>query len=317
MLRALLDPRRWSASVALDRVPTLLLAGAAAAVAVGGYEHAFLYHRGYSEVATIGTLFLLNAIASLLTILLLLARRPLAFVAGSLVVSVGSIVAILLTRTSGGLFGFRESGYDGHAVITIGAEVVAVVLTVAGAALAGRRLLGGVPAARPAGMSDGETSVRTVVAVAVTVVLGGATLGIAQGRDEQPSAPIASDATQTTTDRTTPRATTKDEGPQAANPDRGAGAIGGEAAARSRALFTDRCSGCHRLADAGASGRIGPDLDAVLPTVSAAKIREAIVDPDAEATPGFSTGRMPSFADELSQQQLDELVDYLEAVTAP
>lgn len=300
MLRALLDPRRWLAPVALDRGPTLLLAGAAVAVGVGGYEHAYLYHHGYSEIATIGTLFLLNAIGSLLTILLLLVRRPLAFVAGSLAISVGSIVAIVLTRSSGGLFGFRESGYDGHALVTVGAEAVAVVLTVAGAALAGRALLGGGVGPRPARPSDREASVRTVAGVAVTVVLGGAALGIAQGGSQSPApAPIANDTTS-------PRTTGS-----------GAPAISGAAVDRSRALFSDRCSGCHRLADAGATGQIGPDLDAVLPGVSAAKVRQSIVDPNAEATPGFPTGRMPSFAGQLSPQQLNELVDYLKAVTTP
>jgi mono/diheme cytochrome c family protein len=290
MLRALLDPRRWLAPVTLDRGPTLLLLGAAVAVAVGGYEHAHLYHQGYSEIATIGTLFLLNAIGSLLTILLLLARRPLAFVAGSLAISVGSIVAIVLTRSSSGLFGFRESGYDGHALVTVGAEAVAVVLTLAGAAWAGRALLAGGTAEAAARPSDGETSARTVFAVAVTVVLGGATIGIAQGGGgEQPPAPIAEQPATTA-----PEEATDAEG---SAPEDGGAAVSGPAVERSRALFADRCSGCHRLSDAGASGRIGPDLDAVLPSETAAKIRESIVDPDAEATPGFSTGRMPSFAD--------------------
>lgn len=310
MLRALLEPRRWIAPATLDRGPMLLLLGAAVAVAVGGYEHAHLYHQGYSEVDTIGTLFLLNAIVSLLTILLLLARRPAAFVTGSLVISVGSIVAIVLTRSSSGLFGFRESGYDGHALVTVGAEVVAVVLTLAGAALAGRALLGGERTAPVAWPSDGETSARTVFAVAVTVVLGGAALGIAQGGGEQVPAPIAHEATTTA-----PADEATDAEGSGAPADADDAAVSGPAVERSRALFADRCSGCHRLSDAGASGRIGPDLDAVLPNETAARIRQAIVEPDAEATPGFSTGRMPSFADELSQQQLDELVDYLEAVT--
>lgn len=306
MSRTLLDPRRWLAPVDLDRGPTVLLLGAAAAVAVGGYEHAHLFHDGYSEITTIGTLFVLNAIGSLLVILALLARRPLIFVAGSLAVSVGSIVAIVLTRSSGGLFGFRESGYDGQALVTIGAEAVAVVLTVAGAALAGRALLGErpEPAAR---RSDRETSARTVAAVAVTVVLGGAALGIAQGGGSQPAAPIESDSTPAT-----PGATTTGS---AAAADGGAPAISGAAVDRSRALFSDRCSGCHRLSDAGASGRIGPDLDAVLPGQTAAAIRESIVDPNAKGTPGFPSGRMPSFDGQLSAQQLNDLVDYLVAVT--
>lgn len=123
---------------------------AALAVAVGGWEHAYLYHRGYADIDTIGPLFLINAVASLGTVLLLIARRPLPFVVLSLAISVGSLVAIVLTRTTG-LFGFEESGYDSRAVLTIVAEVVAVVLTVAGALLARRDLRGGAPVGAPAG----------------------------------------------------------------------------------------------------------------------------------------------------------------------
>lgn len=309
MLRALLEPRRWLAPVDLEWGPTALLMGAAAAVAVGGYEHAHLFHNGYSEIKTIGTLFVANAVGSLLVILALLARRPSIFVAGSLAISVGSIVAIVLTRSSGGLFGFRESGYGGQALVTIGAEIVAVVLTVAGAALAGRALLGGERSEPAARRTDRETSVRTVTAVAVTVVLGGAVLGVAQGGESRPPAPIASDTTPSGSGQATSPAA-----PDAAT-DGGGPTISGAAVERSRALFSERCSGCHRLSDAGASGRIGPDLDAVLPGQSAAEIRASIVDPNAKGTPGFPSGRMPSFADELSEQQLDELVDYLVAAT--
>lgn len=300
MPHALVDPRNWLAPVALGRAPALLLAGAAVAVGVGGYEHAYLYHHGYREIATIGTLFVLNAVASLLVILLLLGRRPLAFVVGSLAISVGAIVAIVLTRSSGGLFGFREAGYDGHALVTVGAEAVAIVLTVAGVALAGRTLLGGEQPERAARPSDRELSVRTVTAVAVTVVLGGAALGVAQGGDESPSTPPVANGT------TSPSSGTAT----------GGAAVSGAVADRSRALFSDRCGGCHRLADAGTSGQIGPDLDAVLPGQSAASIRRSIVDPNAKSTPGFPSGRMPSFAGELSQRQLRELVDYLKAVTS-
>ena len=35
--------------------------------------------------------------------------------------------------------------------------------------------------------------------------------------------------------------------------------------AEGRRLFADRCATCHALADAGAIGRVGPDLDAVAP----------------------------------------------------
>lgn len=128
---------------------------AALAVAVGGWEHAYLYHRGYSDIDTIGPLFLINAVASLGTVLVLLARRPLPFVLLSLAISVGSLIAIVLTRTTG-LFGFEESGYDGRAVLTIVAEVVAVVLTVAGAVLARGDLRGPAPGRAPTMDRTGE-----------------------------------------------------------------------------------------------------------------------------------------------------------------
>jgi hypothetical protein len=117
-------------------LPLAVLAAAAVAVGIGAWEHAHLYHDGYSSIRWIGPLFLVNAIASLAVILALIARRPVVFALGSLAISVGSIVAIVLTRNGSGLFGFRESGYDATAGLTLGAEVVAVLLTVAGVALA-------------------------------------------------------------------------------------------------------------------------------------------------------------------------------------
>ena len=35
-----------------------------------------------------------------------------------------------------------------------------------------------------------------------------------------------------------------------------------------RRLFNDRCATCHALADAGAVGRVGPDLDVLAPSVA-------------------------------------------------
>lgn len=149
MTSPLLDPARWLAPRDLPAAATALLGAGALAVAVGGYEHAHLYHQGYSEIHAIGPLFLVNAVASLACVLVLLARRPAAFVASSLAISVGSLVAIVLTRTTG-LFGFLESGYDTRAVLTVIAEVLAVLLTIAGAAAARGRLLSPpVPPAAP------------------------------------------------------------------------------------------------------------------------------------------------------------------------
>lgn len=110
------------------RAALALLAAAAVAVAVGGLEHARLFHRGYAEVEVVGPLFLLNAIGSAITILLLIARRTALFVAGSLAISAGSLVSILFSHNSS-FFGFSEGGYDGTATVIVVAEAAAILLT--------------------------------------------------------------------------------------------------------------------------------------------------------------------------------------------
>ena len=96
----------------------------------------------------------------------------------------------------------------------------------------------------------------------------------------------------------------------------GGGGGGGEEETDGRTLFTDAaepqtCDSCHTLADAGATGTTGPNLDEVLPDLSEEQIRESIVDPDAEVTEGFAPGLMPRYGETLSEEQVDALVDYL------
>jgi cytochrome c oxidase subunit 2 len=102
------------------------------------------------------------------------------------------------------------------------------------------------------------------------------------------------------------------------------GGGGGGAAVDAKALFTSgdadtgatACATCHTLADAGAKGEVGPDLDKVLKGKDAAFIKESILDPDKEIAAGFQPGVMPSnFGDTLSPEQVDALVKYLSEVT--
>ena len=76
-------------------------------------------------------------------------------------------------------------------------------------------------------------------------------------------------------------------------------------------LFADRCGSCHALEAAGTAGTIGPDLDEVLAGQDFDMVEESIVDPDAEVSPGFAQGVMPSFEGVLTPEQIQELVDYL------
>ena len=104
------------------------------------------------------------------------------------------------------------------------------------------------------------------------------------------------------------------QGPQA-----GGGGGGGGGEADGKTLFTDAaqptaCKSCHTLADAGATGTTGPNLDEVVPDLSDAEIKQSIEDPDAKITEGFQPGLMPRYGDSLSEEQVDALVKYLKEV---
>jgi cytochrome c553 len=95
----------------------------------------------------------------------------------------------------------------------------------------------------------------------------------------------------------------------------GGGGPTGDAAA-GKEIFTATaqppCGSCHTLAEANATGQVGPNLDDVLKGKDAAFIHESIVDPNAEIASGFSAGIMPeTYASSLSDQQIADLVAFL------
>jgi cytochrome c oxidase subunit 2 len=97
------------------------------------------------------------------------------------------------------------------------------------------------------------------------------------------------------------------------------GGGGGGGAADGKTLFTESaeptaCKSCHTLADAGANGTTGPNLDEMVPKLSAAFIKQSIQDPDAKITEGFQPGIMPRYGESLSKEQIDALVKYLTEV---
>ena len=76
------------------------------------------------------------------------------------------------------------------------------------------------------------------------------------------------------------------------------------------------CGSCHTLKDAGAAGKIGPDLDEGLKGKDTEFIKESITDPNAEIASGFQPNVMPqSYGSQLTSQQLNDLVAYLQAST--
>jgi cytochrome c oxidase subunit 2 len=87
-------------------------------------------------------------------------------------------------------------------------------------------------------------------------------------------------------------------------------------------LFTDgngtatACGSCHTLADAGTTGTTGPDLGKVLKGMSAAQIKESIVNPSAKLAPGFQDLMPKDYGDTLSAEELGALVKYLGTAAA-
>jgi cytochrome c oxidase subunit II len=92
----------------------------------------------------------------------------------------------------------------------------------------------------------------------------------------------------------------------------GGGGGGGAAAPSGEELFTSSgCAGCHTLAAAGATAKVGPDLGK-LKDSSEGFIRKSIVDPNAQIEKGYKPDVMPqNFGQQLSKEELDALVKYL------
>jgi ubiquinol-cytochrome c reductase cytochrome b subunit len=78
-----------------------------------------------------------------------------------------------------------------------------------------------------------------------------------------------------------------------------------EAARVAAITFSTSCAGCHKVS--GEGGESGPDLTRVGTRRDAAAIKRIIVEPTSE----FPDTLMPPFAERLSEQQINALVEYL------
>ena len=93
----------------------------------------------------------------------------------------------------------------------------------------------------------------------------------------------------------------------------------GNATAGKAVFASAGCGACHTLAAAGASGKVGPNLDDL--TAEAAKagealdafIKDSIVNPAAYIAPGYAGGIMPAtFGQTLKPQQLADLLAFMD-----
>jgi mono/diheme cytochrome c family protein len=156
----------------------------------------------------------------------------------------------------------------------------------------------------PRGKPDFPGRRGLVPFILVTAILTIAMLGAVEvfAKEEHPE----TEARETTPEPPPPPTTTETTGTTTTEQPPGSSAAG-------RAVFTSAgCGACHTFAPAGTSGSVGPDLDEALQGKDAEFIRQSIVDPNAEITQGYSAGVMPqNFGQELSPQQLDDLVAFL------
>jgi mono/diheme cytochrome c family protein len=90
------------------------------------------------------------------------------------------------------------------------------------------------------------------------------------------------------------------------------------AAAAGKTLFNAQgCSACHTFKPAGATAKVGPDLDNLAADAAKANrgtteeyAAESIKDPSAYVVPGYPNGVMPAFTS-LSDKQVGDLVAFL------
>jgi cytochrome c6 len=128
--------------------------------------------------------------------------------------------------------------------------------------------------------------VAQLTAVLVLASKGEADEPVATGTTPTETAPTETTTTAATSTETTPSQ-------PAGDPTAG------------KAVFTGSagCSGCHTLADAGATGNVGPNLDTLKPS------HDAVV---TQVTNGGSV--MPAFGDTLSEQQIQDVAAYVSSV---
>lgn len=79
-----------------------------------------------------------------------------------------------------------------------------------------------------------------------------------------------------------------------------------DAVAGQQVFSSAGCGGCHTLADAGAHGSLGPNLDELRPAY--AQVRQQVI---------AGGGSMPSFAKQLSPKQIRDVAAYVAAYAGP
>jgi len=147
------------------------------------------------------------------------------------------------------------------------------------------------------------------VCIALFALQLGAVFALAELGEEHGEAEAAETTTgetttgETTDTETTETATTESETTESETTESGPSGAAGDPVA-GKEIFTSvaqpSCTTCHTLADAGATGMVGPNLDAAQPPY------ELVID---RVTNG--QGVMPSFSGSLSEEQIQDVAAYV------
>jgi hypothetical protein len=122
---------RWLGGTVARRQGDMVALGAVVAAAIlmlcSGLIHIHLWDIAYRHVATLGPLFLVQAIAALVLAVVLVVVRAVVVALGCIVLMVGTVVGFILADTVG-IFGFTLPAVTGWAYEALLSELVSALL---------------------------------------------------------------------------------------------------------------------------------------------------------------------------------------------
>jgi mono/diheme cytochrome c family protein len=136
------------------------------------------------------------------------------------------------------------------------------------------------------------------VLIAVIAFIGGLLIGKLGGSTKTETIYVSAPAGSAVAEGTEPSGTASSDGQQ---------------------LFTSvGCGSCHTMAAAGATGKVGPDLEESLaPDDDTAGIEEMVLHPNSEVVEGYSPNVMPqTYGQTLSGEEVTALAEFLVANSA-
>jgi hypothetical protein len=108
-------------------MPRFFRFAAAALLVAGGAIHLSLYLDGYRSIPRIGVVFVANVVVAAVLAVALVARPLRISAVAALGFSAATMVAFLLSRTTG-LLGFMEAGWDTKAASAFAVEALTVAV---------------------------------------------------------------------------------------------------------------------------------------------------------------------------------------------